>query len=212
VAEFAPTRPDIRYLRYAQQGALEYTESDLTIDLPVPGGFNRLNALAVLAAAETMGWAREKVLAALTKYRSVRRRLEYLGEWNGVKVWDDYAHHPAEIVAAIAAMREHKPGARLIVAFQPHTFSRTKQLRAEFVAALATAPEILLLDIFPSAREKFDTEINSAMLVADLHQQFPEVKALHVGGVDGLRQYMQKQELAGSTLLLLGAGDIYQVV
>jgi UDP-N-acetylmuramate--alanine ligase len=212
VAEFAPSRPDLRYLSYARRAPADYTDADLDVTLAVPGQFNRSNALAALAAAELMGWSRPSVLTALTAYRSVKRRLEYLGERQGIKIWDDYAHHPAEITAAITAMKEHDSTARLVVAFQPHTFSRTKQLRAEFVAALAAAPEVLLVDIFPSAREEFDPNISSAMLATDLRQRYPQVHASHVGGVPDLHRYINQNVPAGSTLLLLGAGDIYQVV
>jgi UDP-N-acetylmuramate--alanine ligase len=120
--------------------------------LAVPGAHNRLNARAAMAALGAAGFDPEAAAAALADFPGVRRRLELKGRRGAVRVYDDYAHHPTEVRAALAALRELEP-ARLVAVFQPHLYSRTKVFAAEFGAALALADEIAVLDVY-AAREE----------------------------------------------------------
>ncbi len=122
------------------------------LPLAVPGLHNRANARAALAAIGLAGLDVEAAAAALADFPGVRRRLELKGSRNGVRVYDDYGHHPTEVRAALSALRELRP-ARLIAAFQPHLYSRTKAFAEEFGAALALADEVAVLDVYP-AREQ----------------------------------------------------------
>src|SRR6266566_706639 len=105
--------------------------------LAVAGEHNRRNAAAALAALELAGVETRRAEATLAEFRGVGRRLEAKGEAGGVAVVDDYAHHPAEIAATLAALRESRPGARVLVLFQPHLYSRTRHLARELATALA---------------------------------------------------------------------------
>jgi UDP-N-acetylmuramate--alanine ligase len=122
------------------------------LSLGVPGRHNLLNARAALAAVELAGLDVTAAATALAGFPGVRRRLELKGECDGTRVYDDYAHHPTEVRAALAALRELGPG-RLIAVFQPHLYSRTKALAEEFGAALALADEVAVLDVY-AAREE----------------------------------------------------------
>jgi UDP-N-acetylmuramate--alanine ligase len=122
------------------------------LPLAVPGRHNRANARAALAAIGLAGLDVEAAAAALADFPGVRRRLEVKGSRNGVRIYDDYGHHPTEVRAALSALRELRP-ARLIAVFQPHLYSRTKALAEEFGAALALADEVAVLDVYP-AREQ----------------------------------------------------------
>jgi UDP-N-acetylmuramate--alanine ligase len=120
--------------------------------LAIPGRHNRENARAALAAIELAGLDVEAAAAALGDFPGVRRRLELKGARGGARIYDDYAHHPTEVRAALSALRELEPE-HLIAVFQPHLYSRTKALGEEFGAALTLADEVVVLDVYPAREE-----------------------------------------------------------
>jgi UDP-N-acetylmuramate--alanine ligase len=120
--------------------------------LAVPGAHNRANARAALAAIETAGLGVEAAAAAMADFPGVHRRLELKGTRGAFRIYDDYAHHPTEVRAALEALRELEPE-RLIAVFQPHLYSRTKALADEFGGALAIADEVAVLDVYPAREE-----------------------------------------------------------
>jgi UDP-N-acetylmuramate--alanine ligase len=120
--------------------------------LAVPGRHNRANARAALAALGLAGFDVDAAAAALADFPGVHRRLELKGSRGGTRVYDDYAHHPTEVRAALSALRELEPE-RLIAVFQPHLYSRTKALATGFGAALALADEVAVLDVYPAREE-----------------------------------------------------------
>ncbi len=122
------------------------------LQLPVPGRHNLQNALGAVAVADQLGVQFSKVASALSEFQGAERRFERYGEHDGVLVIDDYGHHPTEIAAVLEAARSSL-GRRLIVAFQPHRYSRTQQLMADFGPSLRGADEIVLTDIYPASEE-----------------------------------------------------------
>ncbi len=128
------------------------TPGPADLALAVPGAHNRANARAALAAIELAGLDVGAAAAALRDFPGVRRRLQLKGSRGDFRIYDDYAHHPTEVRAALSALRELEP-ARLIAVFQPHLYSRTKALAEEFGAALATADEVAVLDVYPAREE-----------------------------------------------------------
>lgn len=120
--------------------------------LSVPGEHNLRNARAALGALELAGFKLDPAAEALAGFPGVRRRLELKGSRGALHIYDDYAHHPTEVRAALAALRELEPS-RLIAVFQPHLYSRTKAMAAEFGAALTLADEIVVLDVYPAREE-----------------------------------------------------------
>jgi UDP-N-acetylmuramate--alanine ligase len=136
------------------------------LELAVPGHHNLLNARAALAAVEAAGLDVAAAARALRGFPGVLRRLELKGEAGGARIYDDYAHHPTEVRAALAALRE-LGAERLIAVFQPHLYSRTKAMAEDFGAALALADEAIVLDVYPAREEPVgELEGVSGLLVA----------------------------------------------
>ncbi|MCU0678329.1 MAG: UDP-N-acetylmuramate--L-alanine ligase [Candidatus Pacebacteria bacterium] len=138
---------------------------DLSLTLRHPGMHNRMNAAAARTAAEFVGVETIKVNEALEWFAGTWRRFEYKGEVNGAPVYDDYGHHPTELRATFAGVRELYPDHRLKVVFQSHTYSRTHELFDDFVTVLATADEVTLLPIY-AAREENVYGVTSEKLAA----------------------------------------------
>ncbi len=174
--------------------------------LHLPGRHNVSNALAVLAVADVLGLERAAVLETTSRFRGVRRRFELKGEEAGITVVDDYAHHPTEIRATLAAARQRYGPRPLWVFFQPHTYSRTKALLGEFAESFADADHVIISEIY-GAREHDDLGMHAQDLVRIMVH--PDV---HV--VDTLGQASEQLAAAlqrGDVLLTLGAGDGYLV-
>jgi UDP-N-acetylmuramate--alanine ligase len=182
------------------------------LELAIPGEHNRCNARAALAAVGAAGFDLDAAAAALASFPGVRRRLELKGSRDGARVYDDYAHHPTEVRAALSALRELRPR-RLIAVFQPHLYSRTKALAEEFGAALALADEAVVLDVYP-AREEPVGELAgvSGLLVA-------RAAAERMGGrpvwwlprADRARAALEPMLGPGDVVATIGAGDVFRV-
>jgi UDP-N-acetylmuramate--alanine ligase len=177
------------------------------IELAVPGEHNRLNAACALAALELAGFDRSPAAAALAGFRGTGRRLEEHGEAGGVRLLDDYAHHPAEVAATIAAVRGLAGQERVVVLFQPHLYSRTMHLGRELGECLAAADAAVVTEIYP-AREDPVPGV-SGKVVAD---RLTEVRpGMPVGWAPVLRDAaLIAAALArpGSWLVTVGAGDV----
>ena len=172
-------------------------------ELAVPGRHNRLNAAAALAALELAGVAPEEAAPAIARFRGVGRRFQIVGEAGGVTVIDDYAHHPSEISALLAAARE-RHDARLLVLFQPHLYSRTRHLAAAFGSALSAADAVCVTYIY-AAREEPVEGVDGHLVVRALA---PAVRAGWAptveDGVDVVRSWARR----GDVVLTVGAGDV----
>jgi UDP-N-acetylmuramate--alanine ligase len=177
-----------------------------SLTLSVPGAHNVKNALAALAVAFELGVPWEVAKAALEAFRGVRRRFEVCGEYNGILLVDDYAHHPTEIEATLNAARAGFPGRRLVALFQPHLYSRTQQFSEEFASALLLADVALVTDVYGS-REAPLPGVDGA-LVADalVRRQHPAVYYLQ--DKTRLRETALPLLREGDLLITLGAGDI----
>lgn len=177
----------------------------IPLHLQVPGRHNLLNAAAAMAACAAIGITPPRLRPGLEAFTGVGRRFEVRGEIDGVPIIDDYAHHPTEIHSTIAAARERYPGARLWVLFQPHTYSRTKQLLDDFAAALGDADRVVLTSIYP-ARETDDLGISSF----DIASRITGVPVEVVDGPEQAAHVVSTAATAGDVVLVLGAGDIWK--
>jgi len=183
-----------------------------TVPLAVPGVHNLLNARAALAAVELAGLDVGAAASALADFPGVRRRLELKGERSGARIYDDYAHHPTEVRAALSALRELEPE-RLVAVFQPHLYSRTKALTEEFGAALALADEVAVLDVYPAREEP----VGELAGVSGL--QVAEAAAERIGGrpvwwlptAERAREALGPRLAPGQILVTIGAGDIFKL-
>jgi UDP-N-acetylmuramate--alanine ligase len=174
------------------------------IDLAVPGEHNRRNAAAALAALELAGVPREDAEAEIVEFRGAGRRLEPRGEAGGVVVLDSYAHHPAELAADLAAMRD---GGRLLALFQPHLYSRTLHLAHGFAEALAGADAVCVTEIYP-AREEPVPGVTGRLIVDELAQLRPGMRIGWAPALEDAAGLVARWARPGDTVLTLGAGDV----
>jgi UDP-N-acetylmuramate--alanine ligase len=180
--------------------------------LAVPGRHNVLNARAALAALDLAGFDLDRAVAALADFPGVRRRLELKGSRNGARIYDDYAHHPTEVRAALSALREGGP-ARLVAAFQPHLYSRTKAFAEAFGGALALADEAVVLEVY-AAREEPVGELAG---VSGL--QVAQAAAERMGGrrvwwlptAAAAEAALAPRLGPGDVLVTIGAGDVFKL-
>jgi UDP-N-acetylmuramate--alanine ligase len=174
------------------------------------GGVHNLrNALGAASAARAMGAEWDAIRSAMATFGGVVRRFDRLGEARGVVVVDDYAHHPTEIEATLAAARASFPRARLVAAFQPHLFSRTRDFHEAFGNALAAADVVWVTDVFP-ARERPVPGITGAM-VAQAAERAGAADVRYHPLLDGLPAVLAETLEVGDVLLTLGAGSVERV-
>jgi UDP-N-acetylmuramate--alanine ligase len=180
--------------------------------LAVPGRHMALNALAAVLAAVEAGAPVEDVLDALAGFEGVRRRFELVGTANGVRIFDDYAHHPTEVRAALTALRtvagqdpSGRPsaaGGRSIVVFQPHLYSRTKAFAREFAAALDIADKVFVLDVY-AAREQPLTGISGASIAEHV-----SVPVHYLPDFSSVARQVAAEVMPGDVVVTMGAGDV----
>jgi UDP-N-acetylmuramate--alanine ligase len=178
------------------------------VQLGVPGQHNVLNALAAVGTGLALGADFGEMARGLGSFTGAERRFQRLGERGGVLVVDDYAHHPTEIAATLAAARGAFPERRIVIAFQPHLFTRTRDFAREFGAALAAADAVYLTEIYP-ARERPIEGVTSA-LVADALIAAGGRLAWR-GTREELATALAAQVLPGDVVLTVGAGDVTKV-
>jgi UDP-N-acetylmuramate--alanine ligase len=177
------------------------------LELAVVGKHNRRNAATALAALALAGVNRPEAEIVLGEFRGVGRRFELRGEAAGVTVYDEYAHHPAEVIAALSGARDARPRGRVLALFQPHLYSRTRYLAREFGAALSRADAVAVTEIYPAREEPLEGV--SGKLVADA---LAEVRpGAEVGWTpsleDGVR-FLARRARPGDLVLTIGAGDV----
>ena len=182
------------------------------LTLSVPGRHNALNARAALAAIELAGLDVDRAAAALESFPGMLRRQELKGEHSGAAVYDDYAHHPTEVRATLAALRELKPE-RLIAVFQPHLYSRTKALASDFGAALAAADEVGVLDVYAAREEPVGPlEGVSGLAVARAAADHAGGKrVMWLGDCETAARVLAPRLREGDLLVTIGAGDIFKL-
>ena len=174
------------------------------LTLPVPGRHNLQNALASIAVALELGLPFDRIAAGLAQFHGAERRFEVRGEPNGVLVVDDYGHHPTEIAAVLEAARPLKR--RIIVAFQPHRFSRTAALAADFGPALAAADHIILTDIYPAGEDPIPGVTIDRLASAIRSSVRAPVDV--VPRLDDVVPAIAKVARPGDVVITLGAGSI----
>ncbi len=201
---------DVRVLSVVAQGLRSEVTvlldgEERTFTVSVPGRHYALNAVAALTAGVALGVPAGELAPAIAAYTGVKRRLQLKGEAAGVQVIDSYAHHPTEMTADLEAMRAAVGGARILVVYQPHLFSRTQELGKEMGEALALADASLVLDVYP-AREDPIPGVTSELVLDAARAAGAEVTAVHdKGEVPSLVVGMAKP---GDLVLTMGAGDV----
>ncbi|MBO6109139.1 MAG: UDP-N-acetylmuramate--L-alanine ligase [Eubacterium sp.] len=214
-------------LTFGMEHAADYTPGDISYDdmgcaefdvflgekkrgrfhINVPGVHNVSNALASVALSDTLGISDDALRQAFDEFRGANRRFEYKGKLNGFTIIDDYAHHPTEIRATLkaAAKVSHRD---LWVAFQPHTYSRTKAFLHDFADALSAADHIMLTDIY-AAREPDPGDISSVDIAKLLEAAGKDVT--YFNSFDSLKKFILKNLVNDDLLITMGAGNIVNI-
>lgn len=174
--------------------------------LLIPGAHNALNATAALLAVQALGVGPSAAGEVLATYHGTLRRFEVKGQRDGIVVIDDYAHHPTEVRATLAAARQRYGDARIWAVFQPHTYSRIKALLADFAGAFADADEVIVTEIY-AARAHELPSVSPLDLVVAMHHP----RARYMASFDDIVAHLRAELRAGDILLTLGAGDGYLI-
>ncbi len=226
--------PDIhrRYMTYGFSGSPDICAADVEkrfmgtsfdviyrnasigrFSIPIPGMHNVLNALACIGVALELKMEVGAIREALDSFSGIQRRFEFKGESKGIKVYDDYGHHPTEIRATIAAAKENMKylggEARLYVMFQPHRFTRTADLMDEFGCSFEGADTLVLLDIYPAGERPIEGITSRALLEKITRGGHADV--VYPAGSNEALRYVLARMRSGDLLLTLGAGDVWKL-
>jgi UDP-N-acetylmuramate--alanine ligase len=182
---------------------------EIDVRLTVPGAHNAVNAAGALTACALAGADPARAAAALADFRGARRRLERLGESaTGADVYDDYAHHPTEVAAAIAAARTLAAG-RVVAVFQPHLYSRTRALATRFGRALAAADLVVVLPVYPARERSEDFPGVDGHVIAAAAADAPQRRPVAwMPGFEPARRFVAARLRPGDVCLVMGAGDV----
>lgn len=177
------------------------------LDLAIPGEHNRQNAAVALAALEVLGVARKDAERALVRFEGVGRRFQRVGEAAGVTVYDDYAHNPVKVLAAVRTAREQAEGGRVLVLFQPHLYSRTRHLDRELAAALGEADVVCVTAIYPAREEPIPGVTGKLVVDALASSRAGDSVGWTPRLEDGAR-FMARRARRGDVVVTVGAGDV----
>jgi UDP-N-acetylmuramate--alanine ligase len=177
------------------------------IKLSVPGRHNASNALAAIALAVTMGIGTDAIVQGLDSFGGADRRFQYKGCVDGVTIIDDYAHHPTEIRATLTAAQNY-PHKRLVLVFQPHTYSRTKAFLDDFAEVLSLADVVVLADIY-AAREQNTYGISSRDILSRLKERGTE--AYYFPSFEEIEKFLLKKCVHDDLLITMGAGNVVEI-
>jgi UDP-N-acetylmuramate--alanine ligase len=176
------------------------------IELPVPGEHNIYNCLAATAVALELEVEFQKIAEAFKGFKNANRRFQFKGEIDGITVVDDYGHHPTEILATLAAAKNAAGGRRKVVVFQPHRYSRTKELMDDFVVAFNNADVLYLLDIYAASESPI--EGITAEVLAENIRRYGHRSVTYLGDVDTAAERVVPQLEEGDLVITLGAGSV----
>ena len=175
--------------------------------LSVPGIHNVYNALACIALCSSYGISKQIIKTALLKFGGANRRFEYIGSYSNIDIYDDYAHHPSEIYATAKALK-NKTYRQSWVVFQPHTYSRTKELLSDFAEALLNFDNVIITDIY-AAREKNIYDISARDLVHKINSLGKQVT--YLSSFDDIAKYIREHACPNDIVLTLGAGTVCEI-
>jgi UDP-N-acetylmuramate--alanine ligase len=179
------------------------------VTLRVPGKHNVLNALACFATLAELGVNPDRIVAPLEGFSGALRRFQLKGKRDGVTVVDDYAHHPTELAATLSAARDGD-WSRVVAVFQPHLYSRTEFLQAEFAEALLAADVAVVTDVY-GAREDPKPGVSGKLIVDGILRMQKSKQVVYLPRLGSVVEYLERSTLPGDLVLTLGAGDVHRV-
>jgi UDP-N-acetylmuramate--alanine ligase len=175
----------------------------------MPGAHNVLNALACIAVSMELDVPFDKIREGFAQFGGVGRRFQIKGEVGDIMVVDDYGHHPAEIRATLAAAKRGWPERRLVVAFQPHRYTRTKELFEEFVTAFYDADVLVITDIYPASEAPIEGV--TSQVLAEAVRRHGQKDVTYVADRQEIPAHLKGVVKSGDIVLTLGAGNIWQI-
>jgi len=175
------------------------------MNLAMPGEHNVQNSLAAIAVAHELGVNEAQVRAALDDFGGVKRRFSLAGEWNGIAIYDDYAHHPVEIAAVLGAARSGSDG-RIIAVVQPHRYSRLKALFDDFCTSFNDADIVLVADVYAAGEAPIEGASQEALIAGLRAHGHRQVRALE--GPESLPRTVAEIAAPGDMVICMGAGNI----
>jgi UDP-N-acetylmuramate--alanine ligase len=187
---------------------INYEGKTLRAELLIPGEHNAVNAAGAFAVLVGLGFEPEASLSAIARFRGTERRFQLHGERRGVRVYDDFAHHPTEVSAALSAARAVVGSGKLVTVFQPHLYSRTRLMHKEFAEALAASDQVVVLDIY-AAREDPEPGV-TGQLVSDSFSN--QTKVHYVPIWDDAPAVAASLAESGDFIITMGCGDVYRMV
>jgi UDP-N-acetylmuramate--alanine ligase len=190
------------------QEADERMLGDFSIEMP--GRHNIYNALAVITACVEMDIDLVSIRTHLETFLGTARRMETMGEYKGAIIIDDYAHHPTEIKATLDAIKQKYSNNKIKAVFHPHTFTRTKVLLDDFAKSFDLADEVIVLDIYGSAREE-QGGVHSLDLVRKIRECNENKKVENISTLKEVEEYLRENIERGDVVVLMGAGDVFRV-
>lgn len=179
--------------------------------LNVAGEHNALNALSAIISCLELGLSLENIKKGLLGFKGTKRRMEFIKTLSsGAMLYDDYAHHPTEIRKTLETLKKGYPNKKIVCIFQPHTYSRTKSLFEQFITSFGAADTVILVDIFPSARESVDNSISSRLLADRISRIHKDV--VYIPKLDDVIKYVDQKDFGRDCILVtMGAGDVYEI-
>lgn len=200
----------ISFLKPYSKIYLNTPNGEVQINLHIPGLHNALNAAGVYALCESLKIKQKDIIEGIKSFKGTKRRFEKIKDENGILYYDDYAHHPTEIKKTLQSVKNWFPERRIIVIFQPHTYSRTQTLLNEFVKCFSQADKVIITNIYSSVREKPQNYmINSQILAKAIKKQHNDV--LYAADNSEVLKYINKIKKKNDLILTMGAGDIYKI-
>ena len=181
-------------------------ESTLPVSLQIPGEHNVLNALAAFVVADGLGLDRQEIARVLGEFQGSERRFDIRGEYQGVLIVDDYAHHPTEIMKTLQAARDAYPTRRIWAVWQPHTYSRTITLFDKFCGSFEKADRVVVLDVYPARESKPE-----GFRISDLVSSIKHDRVQHVPGIEQAVELLKVELQPADLLLVFTAGDAIEI-
>jgi UDP-N-acetylmuramate--alanine ligase len=176
------------------------------VNLPVPGRHNVYNALAAIAVGLELQIPFEKIAEAFKDFANADRRFQFKGEFNGITVVDDYGHHPTEVQATLAAAKYGSDLRRTVIVFQPHRYTRTKELMEDFARSFNNADILFVLDIYAASEQPIEGV--TAEILTENIKQFGHKNAHYIGGMEGAPEKVTAVLQPGDLVITLGAGTV----
>jgi len=179
-----------------------------SIQLLIPGAFNAANASAAFSAAKAAGVNTNIIKDALKTFKGTWRRFEHVGAWKGAEIYSDYAHHPTAVKGAVEAFKEFYPKKRLIIVFEPHQHSRTKELFDEFIASFSDVDILILSEIYKVEGRTEDDSVTSEELAVAVKKTFAEKQVEYAANQKAAEEKLESIAQEGDVIVIMGAGPI----